>query len=142
MRPSRILSLSPSASKRLSNSFSGTAIVGSLDMLSAEARSFLQEYERGNRSNPELAEWLVQVEYDTSLQSEERDTLAGLRLVVLEEAEGLRPEEEVLDAVAAILALEKDQTILTVRTSSSTKWEEQDRLTESGSPVLHAGISP
>ena len=111
-------------------------------MLSAEARSFLQEYERGNRSNPELAEWLVQVEYDTSLQSEERDTLAGLRLVVLEEAEGLRPKEEVLNAVAAILAFEEDQTILTVRTSSSTKWDEQDRLTESGSPVLHAGISP
>src|SRR3972149_7766149 len=129
MRPSRILSLSPSASKRLSNSFSGTAIVGSLDMLSAEARSFLQEYERGNRSNPELAEWLVQVEYDTSLRSEERDTLAGLRLVVLEEAEGLRPKEDVLDAVAGILAFESpDKRVLTGRTSSSTSRDQNLRI--------------
>lgn len=111
-------------------------------MLNAEARSILQEYERGNLSNPELAEWLVQVEYDTSVQSEERDTLAGLRLVVVEEAEGLRPKEEVLDAVAGILALEEDQTILTARTSSSTTWEPQERVTGAASPVQHAGISP
>ena len=110
-------------------------------MLSAEARSILQEYERGNLSNAELAEWLVQVEYDTSLQSEERDTMAGLRLVVLEEAEGLRPKEEVLDAVAAILALEEDKTRLTARTSSSTTWEPQERVTGTVSRAQHAGIS-
>ncbi len=110
-------------------------------MLSAEARSILQEYGRGNLSNPDLAEWLVQVEYDTSLQSEERDTLAGLRLVVVEEAEGLRPKEEVLDAVAGILASESpDEPILTVRTSSSTKGD-QKWVTGSASPARHAGTA-
>lgn len=110
-------------------------------MLSAEARWILQEYERGNLSNPELAEWLVRVEYDTSLQSEERDALAGLRLVVVEEAEGLRPKEEVLDAVAGILAAESpDERVLTVRTSSSTTWD-QRIVTGAASRAQHAGIS-
>jgi len=112
-------------------------------MLSAEAMSVLQEYERGNLSNPELAEWLVQVEYDTSLQSEERDLMAALRLVVLEEAEGLRPKEEVLDAVAAILALESpDKNLVTKRTSSSTRWAEpRARVTEAATPALHVGTA-
>ncbi len=110
-------------------------------MLSAEERWILQEYERGNLSNPELAEWLVRVEYDTSLQSEERDALAGLRLVVVEEAEGLRPKEEVLDAVAGILAVESpDERVLTVRTSSSTTWD-QRIVTGATSRAQHAGIS-
>jgi len=112
-------------------------------MLSAEVRSFLQEYERGNLSNPELAEWLVQVEYDTSLRSEERDTLAGLRLVVLEEAEGLRPKEDVLDAVAGILAFESpDKRVLTGRTSSSTSRDQNLRIvTGAASQTRRAGIS-
>ena len=110
-------------------------------MLSAEARWILQEYERGNLSNPELAEWLVQVEYDTSLQSEERDTLAGLRLVVVEEAEGLRPKEEVLDVVAGILASESpNEPVFTVRTSSSTR-QDQEWVTGSVSPARHAGTA-
>lgn len=109
-------------------------------MLSAEATWILQEYERGNLSNPELAEWLVRVEYDTSLQSEERDALAGLRLVVVEEAEELRPKEEVLDAVAGILAAESpNERLLTVRTSSSTTWD-QRIVTGTVSRAQHAGI--
>ena len=111
-------------------------------MLSAEASWILQEYERGNLSNPELAEWLVQVEYDTSLQSGERDALAGLHLVVMEEAEEARPKEEVLDAVAGILASESpNERVITVRTSSSTKKGDQKWVTGSATPARHAGTA-
>ena len=111
-------------------------------MLNPEARSILQQYEKGNVSNPELAEWLVQAEYDSALGPEERDTLAGLRLVVLEEAEGRRAKEDVLDTVAGILASESaEKRILTVRTSSSTSWNQQV-FTGATSPARRAGISP
>ena len=108
-------------------------------MLSAEARSILQQYERGNFSNRQLAEWLVQVEYDSELPTDERDILARLRLVVVEEAEGLRPKEEVLEAVAGILASESpDRRILTARTSSSTSWDRQT-ITEAATPARYVG---
>lgn len=112
-------------------------------MISAEARSILQQYEQGNFSNRQLAEWLVQVEYDSALPAEERDILARLRLVVLEAAEGRRSNDDVLDAVAGILALESpDKNLVTKRTSSSTRWAEpRAKVTEAATPALHVGTA-
>lgn len=111
-------------------------------MLSPEATSVLQQYEKGNLSNGELAEWLVQTEYDSALAQEERDTLAALRLIVVEEAEGRRSNEDVLEAVAGILAFESPGgQVLTVRTSSSTWWD-QRIVTGAASRARRAGISP
>ena len=110
-------------------------------MLNPETLQMLQEYARGNVSNRELGEWLAGAEYDSALQAEERDRLAELRLIVVEEAEGRRKKEAVLSAVAAMLAPDTpDRTLRIVRTSASTTWPGTQRLTGAASPVRRAGI--
>lgn len=111
-------------------------------MISPETRATLQQYADGNVSNRELAEWLVQTEYDSSVPQHERDTLGQLRLVVIEEAEGGRDQDDVLNAVAEILAREAPgQTIIVRRTGSATAWP-QTPITATGvaSRAQHAGI--
>ena len=113
-------------------------------MLSRETETTLQLYADGNLSNRELAEWLSQAEYDLDLPEGERDQLAALGLLVLEEAEGLRSGEEILQAVAAILAPEsREHQVLVKRTTSSTAWDTSGSgltITRAGSPVQRAGI--
>lgn len=109
-------------------------------MLSADSRAQLQQYLAGNVSNRELAEWLVKMEYDTAVSAVERDVLAALRLVVIEEAEGRRNNEDVLKTVAAILAKESDEKrVITIRTSASTTWS-GTQVTGSASMAQRAGI--
>ncbi len=109
-------------------------------MLSTDTRQMLQQYVDGNVSNGELGAWLAASEYDSALV-DERDRLAELRLIVVEEAEGRRSDEHVLNAVAAILAAEKpERHLLTKRTSASTTWERSERLTAAVTRVRRAGI--
>jgi len=110
-------------------------------MLGADSRAQLHQYLAGNVSNRELADWLVKMEYDPAASAEERDALAALRLVVIEEGEGRRNKEDILAAVAAILARESDQKqVITIRTSASTTWREVSRFTGSASVAQRAGI--
>lgn len=113
-------------------------------MINPETRAILQQYVGGNVSNADLAEWLVQTEYDSSVPQDERDSMGQLRLVVIEEAEGSRDKDEVLTAVAEILAREApQQTLFTFRTESTTKWPQPTTplaTTGVASPAQHAGI--
>jgi hypothetical protein len=112
-------------------------------MINPETRTMLQQYADGNVSNRDLAEWLVQAEYDSNMSQGERDTLALLRLVVIEEAEGRRAIEDILNAVAEILASEAPgQIVIVRRTGSATEWQPQTatNITGVASPARHAGI--
>lgn len=110
--------------------------------LRPDSKVTLQRYVDGRISNAELAEWLVATEYDDELPQGERDELAQLRLIVTEVEEDLRPSEEVLKAVSAVLAAAEHRTVVAVRTSSSTRIHPGTVITAAGSPVLHAGIAP
>lgn len=111
-------------------------------MISPGTRAILQQYVDGNRSNADLAEWLVQTEYDSSVPQDERDSMGQLRLVVIEEAEGSRDKYEVLTTVAGILAREAPrQPLIILRTDSATRWPETPSATTGvASPARHAGI--
>ena len=109
-------------------------------MLSPQTRQILQQYADGNVSNGELGDWLAGSEYDSAVV-DERDRLAELRLIVVEEVEGRRSQEDVLNAVAAMLASDKpERQLLTKRTSASTTWERTERFTAAVTPVRRAGI--
>ncbi|MBI2912970.1 MAG: hypothetical protein HYY03_03525 [Chloroflexi bacterium] len=110
--------------------------------LSPDSRGTLQRYVDGRISNAELAEWLVAAEYDDELAQGERDELARLRLIVTEVEEDLRPADEILKAVSAILAVTEDKIVVAVRTSSSTHTKPGSAVTAAASPVQHAGIAP
>ncbi len=111
--------------------------------LSQDTRAVLQRYAKGQLSNKDLAEWLVQVEYDPDIPASERDELARLRLIVIEVSEGLRYAEHILEAAAALLAAsEPEGRFDTIRTSSSTTWRREREVTESASPVQYVGIAP
>jgi len=111
-------------------------------MISSETKVILQQYADGNLSNGDLAEWLVQAEYDSSVPQEERDALGQLRLVVVEEAEGRRDTDEILNTVAEMLAAESpEQTLVVRRTGSATEWPQTPSVTTGAtSPAQHAGI--
>ena len=109
--------------------------------LSPDTRAWLQRYIDGQVSNDELAEWLVQVEYDLDLQSEERDALGQIRLAVIEVSEGLRPNEDILESVAAALALSRAEQVVSVRANSSTDWRDTTVVTTASSRPQHVDIS-
>lgn len=68
----------------------------------------LQRFTEGQMSRRDLAEWLVQTDYDTDVPVIERDALARIRLVVIEVDEGMRPASEIIERVAATLKGESD----------------------------------
>jgi hypothetical protein len=108
--------------------------------LSQEATRTLQGYVAGRVSNAELADWLAGAEYDPAISEDERDELAGIRLVLIEAQEGRRDVEEVLDSVAWVLATAQPGTkIMAERTESSTEWITKTKLT-AASPVQRVGI--
>lgn len=110
-------------------------------MLSPDTRLILQRYVDGNLNNRQLGEWLAGSEYDPAVPATEKNRLAELRLIVLEESEGRRPTEDVLNAVAAALAsASPEDTVITVRTSASTTWGEATRVTGAATPARLAGI--
>ncbi len=111
--------------------------------LSQDSQSVLHRYVKGQLSNPELAEWLVQVEYDQDIPQDERDDLAQLRLIVTEAEEQIRPVEQILEKVAAMLvASDPRRQVIARRTSSSTDMYPGRVVTAAGSRVRHAGITP
>lgn len=110
--------------------------------LSADTRVLLRQYVDGQLSIAKLAEWLVQMEYDSDVTGEERDVLAQIRLTLIEASEGLRPKDDILESVAAALALSDPETrIITDRSSSATSWEREAALTTTSSRVERVGIS-
>lgn len=110
-------------------------------MISAETRAVLQQYLAGNVSNRDLSLWLAQAEYDFELPNSERDTLAQIRLIVIEEAEGLRDPEDIVRVVSELLASESpNQVVIIVRTGSATAREASTTVTGVASPVRYAGI--
>lgn len=73
----------------------------------------LQCFVVGDMSVEEFEAWLVGVQDDESLLSDERAELATLRLLALEAGEDLRTETDVRFAAAAILATEEATTFVT-----------------------------
>jgi hypothetical protein len=109
--------------------------------LSDESVSMLASYQRGLRSNSDLAAWLTQMEYDNSVSFDEKDELARLNLILTEALEGLRPGDQILQEVSALLACALDAPkIVTMRTSSATTWQIVP-TTDAGSPVQLVDIS-
>jgi hypothetical protein len=133
-----------SAWNRASSSSADASIVGGLAMaaqLSPDSRLVLRQYADGQISIRELAEWLVQAEYDLDMPEEERDILAGIRLTLIEVSEGLRPKDDILENVAAALALSTpNATVVTVRSGSATKWDGEPTFTAAPSGVQRVGI--
>ncbi len=74
-----------------------------MNQLSSETRMVLQRFTEGRLSQRDFGEWLVQSDYDTDLSSQERDVLAGIRLIVIEADEGMRPASEIIERVTATL---------------------------------------
>ncbi len=114
------------------------------DQVNSETRTMLRQYVEGRLSINELSEWLVQAEYDEDIPQDERDMLAGIRLIVIEACDGSRAKDEILGVVSAALAVsEPDGTVTSVRGSSTTKIAASGRrvVTGTSSPVRHAGIS-
>lgn len=93
--------------------------------LSAETHAMLQRYVEGRMSNAELEEWLVEVEYDEDMPSEEKDALAEVRLAIVDVDEGRRTVDAILESVATVLAASSpNEPILAFRTSSETQRDE------------------
>ena len=109
--------------------------------LSPDSRLVLRQYADGQISIRELAEWLVQVAYDLDVPEDERDILAGIRLTLIEVSEGLRCKDDILEAVAAALALSTpERTVVTVRSGSATTWDGEPTFTAAPSGVQRVGI--
>lgn len=111
-------------------------------MLSPETQAVLNQYLRGEISNSEIADWLTGAEYDESLSTEERDTLASIRLIVIEVKEGQREPGDIVSAVAELLALAQKAIIVADRSGSSTLRQEESEFSSSPSRVQRVGISP
>jgi hypothetical protein len=71
--------------------------------LSNFSEDFLWAYLEGQKSEEELGDWLVGVEYDEEIGRPERDRLAAVRLMLIEYCEGMRPREHVEREAAAAL---------------------------------------
>jgi hypothetical protein len=112
--------------------------------LSPDTLAVLRQYAKGEISIAELAEWLVEVEYDLDVPEDEREILAGIRLTQIEVSEGLRPKDDILGSVAAALALSAPgKRIITDRSNSATSWAGEPALTATATPsgVQRVGIS-
>ena len=109
--------------------------------LSLDTRAVLRSYIEGQVTNSELEEWLTQAEHDSDVMDDERAVLARLRLAVLEAGEGLRPNEDILGAVAAAFApCQPDGPVLAFRTGSATSGLQQPKGTATPSRITYAGI--
>jgi hypothetical protein len=110
--------------------------------LSPDTLAVLRQYAKGEISIAELAEWLVQMEYDPDVPEDERELLAQIRLTEIEVSEGLRPKDDILESVAAALALfEPGKRIITDRSSSVTSWDREPAFTAAPSGIQRVGIS-
>lgn len=110
--------------------------------LSPEARRVLRQYLEGRLSNVDLEEWLAQAEYDSDLSQDERNSLATVRLAVIDFEEGRSEASTILDIVAIILApTQPERPIVVLRTGASTTWQEPSRLSAMPSRTQRAGIS-
>jgi len=110
-------------------------------MLSDDYRRQLQRYVDGEISNAELDEWLTSLEYDDEASDADRETLAGIRLVLIEVQEERRNPDEVLASVLAVLApLEHGAIIVVPRSGSTTTWAEQPTLDASPVQPQRVGI--
>lgn len=110
-------------------------------LLSEETIQELQRYRRGELSNADLADWLAAAEYDSELETAERDALASLAMVVVEANEGSREASEILDKVTEMLAeATPGEQVLAFRTDASTSWS-GDAVLTAESQTLRAGIS-
>jgi len=110
--------------------------------LSPDTRLALRQYADGQISIAELAEWLVQMEYDLDVSQGEREILAQIRLTQIEVSEGLRPKDDILQSVAAALApSEPNKCIITDRSSSVTSWDREPAFTAAPSGIQRVGIS-
>ena len=74
-----------------------------MDQMNASAEAFLRRFLDGTVSLEMLAEWLVVEEYDEARSAEERDTLAGVRLDVIEVMEGRAGESVVREHIRSLL---------------------------------------
>ena len=111
-------------------------------MISSDTQAVLNQYVRGEISNSEIADWLSGAEYDDSLQTDERDILASIRLIVVEVKEGERNPEEIVSMVAEALALAEQNIVYADRSGSSTLRQEESEFSSSPSRVQRVGISP
>ena len=75
--------------------------------ISPGTRRVLQRFVDGRLSDAELDDWLTGAEYDSALDREERDALAGVRLTLIEVSEGISKPDSLSRSVAALLAGEK-----------------------------------
>lgn len=109
--------------------------------LTPETRTQLQRYVQGELSNDQLDDWLTGAEYDSTLPEDERDALAGIRLVLIEVEEGRRDRSEVLDAVAEVLASSTGEgQVIAVRSGSDTSWEGEPKVTAAQARLQRVGI--
>ena len=75
-------------------------------MLSSESVDRLNSFVLGELEFSALWDWLAQAEYDEGLGADERDKLAGVRLLAIEADEGLRDVDEVKSATQSLLRME------------------------------------
>ena len=109
--------------------------------LSPETRRVLRQYLEGRLSNAELEDWLAGAEYDSELSQEERDSLATIRLSVIDFEEGRSKASSIVEAVAALLAsVQPEEPIIVLRTDASTTWQGQPKLSAMPYRLERAGI--
>ena len=72
--------------------------------LSSETVRVVQGFLCNDTSTDDFYAWAVSAEEDNSLPQAERDAIAGLRLLLLEFGEGLRPIDEVRAEATSLLA--------------------------------------
>lgn len=82
-------------------------------------QDILQRYVDGQLSSFELRAYLASAQYDDALSEEERDELAALDLVVLEVAENMRDNEEILPIVMRLIG-----AVNASRSNASTEWQQ------------------
>ena len=83
-----------------------------------DSKMTLQQYLDQQITDDQLADWLAGAEYDPDLPQDERDALAGVRLMVIEPSEGLRPVEDILTSVQEALALASTASRSIVKTGT------------------------
>ena len=111
------------------------------NQLSSETCRVLRQYLEGRLSNAELEDWLAGAEYDLDLSQEERDSLATIRLSVIDFDEGRSEASGVVEAVAALLAsVQPEKPIVVLRTDASTTWKGQSQFSATPSRLERVGI--
>lgn len=75
-------------------------------MLSERSLKLLNSYVAEEVTFENLWNWLAESEYDETLPTEERNTVASIRLLAIEVDEGLRAVDELREAIRSALRLE------------------------------------